>query len=213
MAAPILYDGTELLVIEPMGGEAAQRAVALEAAGETVAGVHGAGHTLFGEALPKETLALEWLCDSREELADLRAFLARRAGRLNPFWLSTFQHDVTPLSMGGSSLTYQANGYAALFPLIADTPQPTERWVLRRPDGFCLAVEVEDVTDNGDGTETLFFAVSYDSPLTADYPLSTFRVSRLRYARLEADEITTEYLAPALARVRVSAVTCPADAP
>lgn len=131
-----------------------------------------------------------WTCLSRADVAVLRAFLDARAGRCVPFWVPSYQQDLTlaaDLPSAGSSATVRWVGYALhMFP-----PGGGRRHVALYEPGTSLTFrKVTAATDPGDGlTESL----ALSSPAPRLFPAASTIVSFLKLCRLEEDDVRIEW--------------------
>lgn len=136
------------------------------------------------------TRTFRYVCTTRAELAALRDFLARRAGRYAPVWVPTWTDDL-PLApgvtTGGATLTIRSSVGAAALALLGTGPC-RHCTVLPRAGGVYSAL-IRGAVDNGDGTATVTLdGVPGGPAITAQ----TGRVSLLKYARLDSDTITLD---------------------
>jgi hypothetical protein len=223
MAAPVLFRGAELLVLEPTLVDGAPRRDALALpgdvlrapwAGDVAAAVRASG------APPAGTTAYTWVCESRAALADVAAFLARRAGRLIGCWLPTFRPDVTVTAAapGVTSVTIRAADYAAAtWPLFAALAR-ADALGIWSPDGTAAGAyrvaAITGATANGDGTETL--ALATGAVVGAGAALSSAQggvASFVRYARLAEDRVTITHWSGSVAVVTAAFQTLPRETP
>jgi len=122
-----------------------------------------------------------WTAQGLQAIADLRAWLAARKGRVVPFWVSTLRQDLilaAPGSAADTTLTIEACGYA-----IFAYPHKARRHLALHLPNTTLYRQVLTATDGG-ATETL----GLDAPLGVALPLGTL-VSNLVLCRLDSDEI------------------------
>ncbi|MDP3401951.1 MAG: hypothetical protein Q8R97_12605, partial [Brevundimonas sp.] len=145
---------------------------------------------------------------SAEALA-VRRFLAARLGRLRPFWLPTYDHDLTlagAAGSGASSIDVYDTGYSDLL-----WPSRARRHLaIRCPSGATVYREIAEPEDQGAGVSRLNFV---SGTLPEALPAGT-GVSFLRHCRL-ADDLTefawshVEYCDVTL-RAQELPVDCPA---
>lgn len=151
-----------------------------------------------------------WTCLSRAAVAGLRAFLDARKGRCVPFWVPTYQQDLTlaaDLGSGASSATIRWVGYALhLFP-----PGGARRHLaLYEPGAALVYRRVTAATDPGTGlTESL----ALDSPAPRLFPAATTVVSFLRLCRLDDDDVRIEWSGRGFAQAELRIRDLPAEAP
>lgn len=134
----------------------------------------------------RHKVAVSLTLGSRQEISKFFAFLDRRAGRWQPFWLPNFSNDIqlvqTTLT-GSDTIKIKYIGYAGLINLHQAKRDlffynfTTKTYEIRR---------IIAATDNGDGTETL----KLDSAFSYDVSNSTFTsISFLKFCRLDADTV------------------------
>lgn len=151
-----------------------------------------------------------WTCLSRAEVADLRAFLSARKGRCVPFWVPTYQQDLTlaaDLASGASSATIRWVGYTAhMFP----SGGGRRHVALYDPGASVAYRKVTAATDPGTGlTESL----ALDSPAPRLFPAATTIVSFLRLCRLDEDEVRIQWTSRGFAQAELRLRDLPAEAP
>lgn len=211
MAAPVLLSGLELLLIAPAHVNGASWRETLALPGEGVAGAHGAAVFAAPDAPVGETLTLTWGALGRAALADVLAFLDRRAGRLNAFWCPSYRRDLTLLASTGLTWTVAEGGYADTFPLrAAMLPTGQDRLMTLDLNGTTYGTaQVSAAVRNVDGTATLSVLASGSYTLASAGSITM----RLTPARLADDTVTVTYDNGGLARVDVTAVRLPRETP
>lgn len=223
MAAAVLFRGLELLVLPPTKIDGADREETLAGGVAAFAAPSGAVVPLARDRVPgTATHALEWLCPTRAALADVEAFLARRRGRLTPFWLPTYRQDLHVTAAALGSWTVEAWGYAAtVFPAwaAASTTGADHAFVTARPGDPASPYAARTITAVAAGAADDTLTVSSNAALLVGdaSPLLTTAdgaaVSLLRVARLADDAYTVEHRTGSIARVRARAVEIPRETP
>jgi hypothetical protein len=152
---------------------------------------------------PSPVRSFVWTCFDRGEIADLVAWLDDRRGRAVPFWLPTYQQDLTlaeDLLEDDSTASILWVRYTQqLFP----NTNGRRHLVLFAPG---LPLEVYGIVDADDPgtfqTETL----NLEPAAVRDYPAATTILSFLKLCRLEDDEVEIAWdsrdVAEATIRVR-----------
>lgn len=140
----------------------------------------------------------------RAEMAAFFGFLARRAGRREPFWIPTQEDDFKLLSIGFNNVTVERTGYATdVYPtgrrghLALICCRPTLFYEVGRQ----IYRKIEYANDNGDGTETYGLAIASDFS-GGDAPF--LRLSLMRYCRLESDAVELTWKDPRILLVRLA---------
>ena len=157
----------------------------------------------------RRTLRL-WAEDAAER-ADLIGWLDARRGRALPFWLPSWDKDLTLgqayETAHGITIQVLGSSYATgIFPA-----GPSRRHVvLRMPSGLLCYRRVESATEfePGAGNEEL----DLDSALPEDVPAGT-ALSFLRYVRLDADEARLVFTPTGIAACELPIVELPEECP
>ncbi|MDE1998014.1 MAG: hypothetical protein KGI52_03690, partial [Burkholderiales bacterium] len=134
-----------------------------------------------------------WLLNGRQAIADFRAWLAARAGRLNPFWLPSGQSDAQPLAVSGAALTVAGQSYATLL----SGASGRRDLMIVLTDGTRQYRRIASAVDNGDGTETW----TLDAVPSPVYVLA--QIASLQFmmpVRLDADQVEIAYETDSIAR-------------
>lgn len=155
-------------------------------------------------ATPIVTRPRTWVFTTQQDIADARAFLARRRGRKVPCWVPSFTDDfdiaVTPTN-GATTLDITAIGYATAY---ADKSRKYIA-VLQEPN-VITPFKVTGVTTPSAGIERLALSANLPSFLT-----TASRVCVLALARLSEDAITLSHVGPGLATMQASFVEVPRE--
>ena len=138
---------------------------------------------------PTPVRPFQWTCLDRAAIAQLRAFVHARKGRAVPFWVPTYQQDLTlatDLTSGGSTATIRWVGYSQY--LFANTGRRHLAFI--QPGGAMLLRKVTGVSDPGTYiTEDLALSAS----VSPTQPAATTIISFLRLCRLESDELVIDW--------------------
>lgn len=132
-----------------------------------------------------------WWLDGHANVTTFRAFLLRRFGRMNPFWVPTWDQDLIlaqDIGATDTSIKIQSEFYSRFF-----FPSVARRDLAFIPAGGAppyLYHRITAAVDNGDGTETL----TLDSALGVAMPAATTQVSFLTLARLAEDKSLLRWL-------------------
>lgn len=135
---------------------------------------------------PRYAKSVTYLLLTRDAIANQTEWLARRSGRLVPFWCPSWQMDLTlvrDIGPGQSGIRVNYLGYTAHY-----LPSGgRRRIILFLKGGRQLRKYIMTATDNGDGSETLYF----DMPFTEAIPMNeVIMISFVYLVRLDADRIT-----------------------
>ena len=151
-----------------------------------------------------------WTCLSRPEITAMLAFLDARKGRCVPFWLPSYQQDLTlaaDAASGAISLTVRWINYT-----VQMFPQGGGRrhLALYDPNSSPVYRKVTAATDPGGRvTESL----GLDATLPRAFPAATTVVSFLKLCRLEEDRNRTNWLSRNVAEAEIMVRELPQEAP
>ncbi len=158
---------------------------------------------------PTPVRPFQWTCFSRSAVTALRAFVHARRGRAVPFWVPTYQQDLTlatDLVSGGSTATMRWVGYAQH--LFANTGRRHLAFI--QPGGTMLLRKVTATTDPATFvTEDL----ALDSPVSPTQPAASTIVSFLRLCRLESDEVVLDWRSRGIVEVTLQIHDLGVEAP
>lgn len=151
-----------------------------------------------------------WPCFSRAKVAELRAFLDARRGRVVPCWVPSWQQDLTlaaDAANGATSLTLRWAGYARhLYPL-GGARRHLALWSPGQP---LMLRKVNSATDPGDlVTESVGLASATDRACPAAGTLVMF----LRLVRLDEDLARIRWLSRDVAEAELVFRDLPQEAP
>jgi hypothetical protein len=137
---------------------------------------------------------------SRQAIADYRAWLAARAGRLNPTWVASSQRDILPAATIGAAdtaITITNIGYAGL----GSPPVGRRDIMLETLAGARYYRRITAAVAIDAGTEQ----ITLDSPLGgAIAPASIAQVCFLRLSRLGADAVEIAHHYEGVAESRIT---------
>lgn len=138
---------------------------------------------------PTIVKAHEWLSKTRVEATTLRAFFARRKGRLVPVWMPTGTADFKLLAdvvQTDIALTVADNDYALL---IAGHPA-RKHVIIQLRGGTNIIREIDTVAPQGDGTAQLRLMSAVGTNFTVK---QVRRISYLGLYRLAGDAVTISH--------------------
>lgn len=128
-----------------------------------------------------------WLLKNRDEIVEFRAFLKRRAGRVVPVWLPTWNSDfiVTENVTSTSAIvTVRDNGYRAF---VGSHAARCDIAIFVRGQALPIRRRIVDTVDNLDGTINLVLDTQVGLSFTVD---QVKRVCHMNLFRLGSDKIT-----------------------
>lgn len=173
--------------------------------------VTGSRQTDEQSPAPAPTRPFSWLAFGREEIATMRSFLEDRKGRAVPFWLPSFQWDLSlnqDLDQAETNLQIRWVRYASLMFGTLGARRHIALWDLGV--GSFEYYEVTAASDPGDGiTEALTI-----SPAAArDYQATRTVISFLKLCRLEDDSVEIRYPSGDVAEATIDVRELPLEAP
>jgi hypothetical protein len=160
------------------------------------------GSALVGQEFP-------WWLDTHPVVTAFRAFILRRFGQLNPFWIPTWDQDLVlaeDVGSADSGITIESEFYSRFF-----FPNEARRFIAFIPiDGSGnVYLKVIGAIDNLDGTETL----TLEAPVGKNFPAASTMVSFLTLARLEADRVSIKWDSTDHAESLLALVEVPREVP
>lgn len=201
MTVAIDYNGRKLLALPPdLGSDGVQWSRTVDM--DTFTGDEGTTAQKTRLAAPNFTTSITFLLTSRQQIAEMEAFLEAVAGRAYAFYLPSWNDDLWVLS---ASLTQIVINYIGYTERLLPGPSYRNIWIVSRQDPFYTwgrYVGDGAAADNGDGTETL--SANTDFPYPGDFNGATstnYRFMFLWLVRLDSDEITFEHYNGELAEV------------
>lgn len=193
------YIGFDVLGMTPNSEEALTRKSTTKVS--VVASTVGARRVFDKRGVPITRTTLKLLAMSPAAIAELRAFIAARRGRVVPFWVASQKTDLvlaSAASAGDSTLIIKSTGYAA------NQFKGKRRHIVV---GGQLA-RITGAVANGNGTETLQLASQLQAPSPAGAGISFMLL-----CRLADDEATLSYPAQGIAELSIDAVELPHETP
>ena len=180
--SPTQYKGFDVLEVAPnwagapLGREYDRSLVTIDPKIGPIDVIDKGGSAIVGQEFPY------WL-DTHPNVTAFRAFILRRFGQLNPFWLPTWDQDLVlfqDVLSSDSGIRIESEFYSRFL-----FPTPARRFVAFIPiDGSGNVYrKVTSAVDNGDGTENLVL----DSPTGKNFGKNTTMISFLTFARLGSD--------------------------
>jgi hypothetical protein len=152
---------------------------------------------------------LPWWLDSHSAVTAFRAFVLRRFGQWQPFWLPTWDQDLVlaqDVAATDTGIIIQSEFYTRFL-----FPNASRQFLAFIPfDGSGnVYVKVATATDNGDGTESLGFGAAIGKAFSA----GTTLVSFLTFARLASDRVAIKWDHSEHAEAALSIVEVPREVP
>lgn len=153
-----------------------------------------------------------WTAIGRAEITLLREFLAARRGRAVPFWLPSFQWDLTlteDVSENEAVATIRWVRYAQQFFGTTGTRRHVAFW----PLGTAATMDCYEISDANDPLNYLTESITLDPVAARDHPAATTVISFLKLCRLESDEVEIEHLSGDIAEATPEVRELPMEAP
>lgn len=160
------------------------------------------GSAVVGQPFP-------WWLDGHSLVTTFRAFLLRRFGQLNPFWIPTWDQDLVlsaNIGVTDTGIVIESEFYSRFF-----FPNPARRFIAFIPtDGSGnIYREITASQDNGNGTESL----TLDSPTGKAFTVGNVMISFLTLARCASDDNEIEWLTADHAEVNLELQEVPRELP
>lgn len=161
--------------------------------------------------VPSPGRPFTWTAFDRAEIAALRAFLAARKGRAVPFWLPSYQWDLT---LSEDVLEDQASISVNWVRYVEQMWGTTG--ARRHVALFELAQLSQDyyrISDADDPGTHLTESLTIDPVAVRDYPAATTVISFLKLCRLEDDGVEIEHFDGKTAQATINVRELPQEAP
>jgi hypothetical protein len=160
------------------------------------------GSALVGQEFP-------WWLDTHPNITAFRAFILRRFGQLNPFWIPTWDQDLVlfqDVLSTDSGIRIKSEFFTRFF-----FPTPARRFIAFIPiDGSGNVYrKITSSADNGDGTENLVL----EAATGKDFGKGTTMISFLTLARLASDSTAIKWASSEHAESILSLQEVPRELP
>ncbi len=160
------------------------------------------GTALVGQEFP-------WWLDTHPVVTSFRAFILRRMGQFNPFWVPTWDQDLLLAEDVGSAdtgITIKSEFYSRFF-----FPNEARRFVAFIPADLSgnVYAKITGAEDNGDGTETL----TLQAPTGKAFAMGATMISFLTLARLAKDSVAIKWSSTDHADAVLELVEVPREVP
>jgi hypothetical protein len=185
--SPMQYLGFDVLELSPNWESTLKRSykrslVTIDPKVGPIAVIDKGGSAIVGQDFP-------WWIDGHANVTTFRAFILRRLGQLNPFWIPTWDQDLVLAADVGSAdggILIQSEFYSRFL-----FSSPARRFVAFIPiDGSGNVYRrITAAVDNGNGTETL----TLDSATGKIFAKGATMISFLTLARLASDKVEIKW--------------------
>jgi hypothetical protein len=160
------------------------------------------GTAIVGQPFP-------WWLDGHSNVTTFRAFILRRFGRLNSFWIPTWDQDLVlngDVGPTDTGIVIKSEFYSRFF-----FPDQSRRFISFIPisGGPNVYREITAAEDNGNGTESLVL----DSPTGTAFPAASTMISFLTLARLGSDDVDIEWETADFATANLELKEVPREVP
>lgn len=205
--SPTQYKSIDVLEISPNWEAGLERTykrsmVTIDPKVGPITVVDKGGSAVVGQEFP-------WFLNGHATVTTFRAFILRRFGQLNSFWIPTWDQDlVLAVDVGSTDaeIVIQSEFYSRFF-----FPNQARRFIAFIPASGSGNVyrEITAAVDNGNGTESL----TLDTPTGKAFPAAQTMVSFLTLARLGTDRTEIEWWNADLAQSILSLEEVPREVP
>jgi hypothetical protein len=159
--------------------------------------------------MPNPMRPFKWIARSRDEAALMRTFILARKGMAVPFWLPTYQSDLTlseDLGSGASGAHIVWCGYSNQMYVKGGA----RRYVaLLAPGGSLDCYHITGASDPNDGTPE---ALGISPSASKTYAAASTMVMFLRLCRLDSDDVDVTWYNPDAAECTLQAREIPMEA-
>lgn len=187
-SSPTQYKGFDVLEIMPNWAEAPLKRsykrsmVTIDPKIGPIEVIDKGGTAIVGQEFP-------WWIDGHANITAFRAFMLRRFGQLNPFWIPTWDQDLVlfqDVASTDTGIRIKSEFYTRFF-----FPTNSRRYIAMIPQDGSGNVyrKITAATDNGDGTENL----SLDAAVGKNFAKGTTMISFLTFARLASDRLSIKW--------------------
>jgi len=152
-----------------------------------------------------------WTALGRDEITTMRTFIDDRKGRAVPFWLPSFQWD---LSLSEDVLTDSAIVSVEWVRYVQQMWGTTgaRRHIALWTLGIG-SMDYYSVTDSSDPLDYVTESLTIDPVAVRDYDKDTTVLSFLKLCRLDSDQVTIEYLSGNVAQATIRVREIPLESP
>lgn len=155
------------------------------------------------------TQEFPWWLDGHSNITAFRAFVLKRFGQMNPFWIPTWDQDLVLASDVGATdgaIIIKSEFYSRFF-----FPSTARRDLAFLPASGTGNVyrRITGAVDNGNGTETL----TLSSSLGVAMPAASTQISFLTLARLASDDVEIKWATSDHAEAVLSLQEVPRELP
>ena len=158
--------------------------------------------------VPSIVRSFTWQAWGWQEIAALRAFIARRKGRINPVWLCTDNADLVLAKAAQATDDSIRIKRIAYSQLVFNTGNGRRHIAVQKKDGTRQMFKVVNCNDNLDGTETLVLNARLTEPYEAGK-----HFSYMTLCRLETDEVRLAFTSPQVCEAQLRFLELPKETP
>jgi len=161
---------------------------------------------------PANVRPFTWTAIGRDEIAELRAFLEARVGMAVPFWLPSFQWDLTLSEDVDEDQTILFVDWVRYYQqMFGETGarRHVALWTL----GDGSSMDYYQITDADDPGDEITESVTVSPGAVQDYDAATTVISFLKLCRLGSDLVRISYPSARTAEAVIEVMELPLEAP
>ena len=160
---------------------------------------------------PAAVRPFTWTAIGRDEITTMRTFIDARIGRAVPFWLPSFQWDLSlseDLLEGASTVSLIWVRYTQQMWGTTGARRHIALWTLNIGN-----MDYYNVTDANDPLDYITESLSINPVAVQTYDMDTTVISFLKLCRLDSDRVTIEYLSGNVAQATIRVRELPLESP
>ena len=196
----MIYLGTMVLTEDPNRREAPTHTQLLSKTRQT--NTTGAFNEITKGTTGQQLRPFSWFLGSRADITEFELFRDTVLGRLKPFWVPTWQHDLllaTPITAGASVIPLLNTGYTKYF---WNPAKNYRRYLalIKMGQGIVYLRKIITAVEDSPIQET----ITLDAAVPVNMVVGEWMLSYLTMCRLDSDTVKTHWHGPALAEVELT---------
>lgn len=205
----MIYLGTTVLTEDPNRKEVPTHTLLLSKARND--SLTGAFSELVKAPVQQQTRPFNWFMGSRADIVAFETFRAARKGRLAPFWVPTWQHDLylqSNIAAGDTILPMVNVGYTKYF---WDADNRWRRYLafIQIGTGINFIRRIDSATEDTGLQET----IELDSGVPVNLVVGQWMLSYLTMCRLDSDVVVMKWLGENIAEAALTFRELPLEVP
>jgi hypothetical protein len=160
---------------------------------------------------PAAVRPFTWTALGRDEITTMREFIDTRKGQAIPFWLPSFQWDLSlseDVLEDASTVSVEWVRYVQQMWGTTGARRHIALWTLN-----IGSMDYYSVTDSNDPLDYVTESLTIDPIAVQNYDMETTVVSFLKLCRLDSDRVTVEHLSGSVAQATIRVREIPLESP